>query len=147
MLPTVHRHIATNHKSSGVTNNKSDKCSNFARLPKATNRNPINNLLPHIFAHRHHHLGSEIAWRNSIDRHTFSRHLLGESFRKAMHTRFGSRIISLSELALATINGRDINYATPTALHHWLNERFSYVKHRIQIRTQHGIPGSFIHFA
>ncbi|MPM95084.1 hypothetical protein SDC9_142235 [bioreactor metagenome] len=64
-----------------------------------------------------------------------------------MHAGFGRRIIGLPELALAAVDRRDVDDATPAALDHRINERLGDVEHGVQVGVQYGIPTGLVELA
>ena len=63
-----------------------------------------------------------------------------------MHTRLGSRVVSLTGLPLLAIHTGDIDDAAPAFFHHVRDHLFGHVKHGVQIGLDHHIPVFAGHF-
>src|SRR5690606_14042103 len=94
-----------------------DRCD-LLGLAEPAHRDLLDDLLAHVLAHRHHHVGGDVAGCDRVHRDALARHLERQRHREAVHPGFRGGVVRLPELPLLAVHRRDVDDAAPAAVEH-----------------------------
>ena len=86
------------------------------------------------------HFGGDEAGRHAVDGDALLRHLERQAFRKSEESRFGRRVVRLTDVTRLADNGADVHDAPRAALDHVLEYRLGHLERAREIDVEHLAP-------
>src|SRR5713101_6288766 len=141
VLPAVHGKRRSRDEAGIVGREEHDAARDLLRLAEAIDRNLRQDVfVEDVLRHRLHHFGVDVAWTDYVHGDAALGILQRERLGEANVAGLGRRIIDLAELALLTVDRRDVDDTAELAGAHPLNHLARHVEQRTEIGIDHRIP-------
>jgi len=115
------------------------------RVAEAAHGNLLTDGFQNFGLHRHSHFRRNISGADGVHSDALIRAFLRQRHGEADDPRLGRAVICLAELALAAVDGGNVNDATPFALSHTVDDLTRAVELAVQIDADHGFPLGLFH--
>ena len=123
-----------------ITGQECDGVSDVLRLPQVTQRNLSQQSFLLRLGQAGGHVRFDESGSNAVDSDVAGTEFSRQRASHACHTRFGSRIVTLSGIASSTYNRCDADNPAIALLHHSPHHETVHAKNCFQVSVEHCIP-------